>query len=201
MRSKIKKMKKTLVLIIASSIILLTSSCEEKKTTTPSTTTTTTSTTATTSTTSTTGTNENYFVKGTFNGKVYEFKNLIGDRDLSSDPANPSLTVIGVISSSVQYPRVEFLLKNATTVWPNNIAFVLNSSTTNNMVFVESANKTYNSLGLNGDDENLNLNFSKCDYVPNGLIQGSFTGVLGLEGELTRINVEEGSFSLKLSNK
>lgn len=182
---------------MASSIVLFTS-CEEKKTITPTTTTTTT---ATTSTTATTGTNENYFVKGTFEGKVYEFKNLIGDRDLLTDPSNPSLTIIGVISSSVQYPRVEFLLKNATTVWPNNIAFVLNSSTTNSMAFVESANKTFNSLGINGDDENLNLNFTKCDYVPNGLIQGTFSGVLGLEGDLKRINVEEGSFSLKLTNK
>ena len=176
-------------MVVLSTLLIF--SCEEKINTPPSTT--------TTSTTATTGsTGSTYYVNANFNGINKVFTNLTVYRDEST-----AIHYLLIVANNTdkENPKIVFQLKEPIVGWSDNLSYALNSETTSsNVKYTNESGKVYSSENTFTTQNPLLIQFSKFQFVKDGIFTGNISGTLSIDTDTTTIRVTSGKINLKSDN-
>jgi hypothetical protein len=163
----------------------------------PATTTSSTSTTSTTSSTGTTG--STYYINANYNGVNKVFTNLTVYRDEST--ADHYLLVVANNTGPNPNPKIEFNFKEPTIGWSDNLSYSLNTESSGSYVkFTNESGKVYSTINTNATQVPLIIQFTKFQYVKDGIIAGSINGTLTIDSDTTTIRVTAGKLNLISGN-
>jgi hypothetical protein len=188
-------MKKiTLSIVVLSTLLIF--ACEEKVNTPPATTTSSTSTTSTTSSTGTTG--STYYINANYNGINKVFTNLTVYRDEST-----AIHYLLIVANNTdkENPKIEFNLREPTIGWSDNLSYALNSETTGSYVkYTNESGKVYSTVNNLATQNPLLIQFSKFQFVKDGIFTGNISGTLSIDTDTTTVRVTSGKINLKSDN-
>ena len=185
-------MKKiTLPILVLTTLLIF--ACEEKINTPPATTT------STTSTTSSTGnTGSTYSINAKYNGVNKVFTNLTVYRDEFTP--NRYLLIVAN-NTDKENPKIEFNFKEPTIGWSDNLSYALNSETYSSYVkYTNESGKVYSTINTNASQDPLKIQFTKFQYVKDGIYSANISGVLAIDTDTTTIMVTSGKLYLKSDN-
>jgi len=186
-------MKKiTLSMVVLSTLLIF--ACEEKINTPPATTTT--STTSTTSSTGTTG--STYYINANYNGINKVFTNLTVYRDEST--ADHYLLIVAN-NLNKDNPKIEFNFKEPINGWTDNLSYALNSESAGSYVkYTNESGKVYSTVNTLVSQNPLVTQFTKLQYVKDGIITANLNGTLAIDTDTTTVRITAGKINLKADN-
>lgn len=176
-------------MVVLSTLLIF--ACEEKINTPPATTTT-----STTSTTGTTG--STYYIKADYNGITKVFTNLTVYRDEST--ADRYLLIVAN-NTDKENPKIEFNFKEPINGWTDNLSYALNSESSGSYIkYTNESGKVYSTINTLVSQNPLLTQFTKFQYVKNGIITANLSGTLAIDTDTTTVRITAGKINLKADN-
>jgi hypothetical protein len=134
------------------------------------------------------------------NGVLYEMKSFTAGKDDSITPG--LLFIAGTKVFGQQKPAMSISLNRPIVGWGDGTNFLLDETEQFNWAeFTDAEGFIYKSRATpKGAGNGLTLVFTKMPMSPRQTIEGTFSGILKLEEDITTIAITDGKFKIKSVN-
>jgi hypothetical protein len=97
-------------------------------------------------------------------------------------------------------PSLEFNLKQPKGGWSNNLLMDLNNQSVSYIKYTNASGKVYSTINLPPDLDPFKIQFSKFEFVQDGIVNATMNGMLNYDADTTTVTITGGVIKLKVQN-